>query len=96
MVMRQSMLPCRQNSQVPSRPVKMKLNRAVPMAVCVESPARTLRAGISRMPPTPTVPMSPPTRTATRNNRRNIACSMIVMPWNSNSYAMLIIYINLL
>ncbi len=47
----------------------MKLNSAVAIAMCVDKPAKADKAGISRIPPTPTVPMSIPTMAAVSKSR---------------------------
>ena len=65
----QSMLPRRWNIAVPRIPVKMNVNSAVAIAVCIGSAANAVSAGISRTPPIPTAPISVPTPKATDNSQ---------------------------
>jgi hypothetical protein len=54
---------------VPRIPVKINVNSAVAIAELIDRPANRASAGISRIPPTPTVPISVPTINATIINR---------------------------
>ncbi len=58
-----SIEPLRMNSQVPSSPVKRKVNKAVAAASWTLRLAKVIRAGMSRTPPTPTAPTKIPTTT---------------------------------
>jgi hypothetical protein len=61
----QSMLPRRWKKKVPTMPVKMNVKSAVCIDALIGSAASAVSAGISRIPPTPTVPINTPTISAT-------------------------------
>src|SRR6266853_331536 len=69
----QSILPRRANSHVPAAPVNMNVNKAVAMAFWITSPPSRSSAGISRMPPTETAPISTPTPSETASNQSTMA-----------------------
>jgi hypothetical protein len=54
---------------VPVTPVKANVNSAVAIAAWIDSPAKALSAGISRMPPMPTAPISVPTAKAVASSQ---------------------------
>jgi hypothetical protein len=49
--------------------VKRKVNSAVALASWVLMPAKKMKAGINRIPPTPTVPMKVPASNAIKARR---------------------------
>ena len=65
----QSMLPRRWNIAVPTIPVKVNVNSAVAIAVCIGSAANAVSAGMRSTPPIPTAPISAPTPKAIDNSQ---------------------------
>ena len=72
----QSMLPRRWNITVPTIPVKVNVNSAVAIAVCIGSAANAVSAGMSRTPPIPTAPISVPTPKAIDNSQTRSGSEM--------------------
>src|SRR6187549_2608168 len=65
----QSMLRLRWYRTVPMIPVKMKVKSAVAIASRTPRPPNAASAGMSRIPPMPTAPISAPTANALINSR---------------------------